>query len=583
MNSLLVIIIVLIILLSIYLYLRYKQNNSIFESFDNTQSALSTYFQNTVDADTYVGNNSFNNNDKMLSNSLTTNPTISANLWNGIWENKSLYIYAQFIQNNDKLIISFSNESFAISSASYASSITSSASANGCINNLFTGIGQLNNSRNIFNLTSVKCNTYINSGLNLIPYQLSGSINGDIITLYSNGIAMTTTLNRVKSFTNTNPNTYLQTISPNINQNPVLPDSEIIYEESLCSDNTEPCLDNNNGLATTTYKNVPVNACGKKTSETDNTCSTTSCVFYTPNNTNQGLTTCTPQQNKIYDYMNFIPISLQTNYTGNNLDICNYLKYFSINTNNSCIICYVSNIGNVQTLNYQFFGSKPSESALTTQYDMMNQSLNKPQFLPSFRSAINGNNSPDFIINQTLSFTNCIENNTAPGNTQTQKQTCINTCKQYIKSYVPSVSNNSLVPSVWQITPSTTKNTLNSCSFILSTSSNYNTPVKHAEFNSDGTINLSLFSGGTKQELVLESANIIKENDTGNNSSVVITANIKTNDNLYLVPSIDNNGFSNNSNLVKLSKTPESNGKWLILGFTLNNLNNLVNQINNMY
>ena len=567
MNSLLVIIIVIIILLSIYLYLRHKQYNSIFESFDNTQSALSTYFQNTVDSDLNVGNNSFNKT------SLDPMDIVKdiVKTWDGIWENKSLNMYAQFIQNNDKLIISFSNEAF----------IPAAPSTNGCTNNSFIGICQLNNDRNIFNLISVKCSTYTNTGLNMNPYQLSGYITGNIITLYSVGIAMNITLNRVKSFDYVNMSyLYNKIYSPNVNQNIMLADSEIVYEESLCENNTEPCMDKSNGLATTTYNNIPINACGKRTSATDNTCAPTSCVFYTPNNsTPQGLKTCNPPPKKIYDYMNFIPTSLKTNYTGNNLDICDYLQYFGQDKCNSCIICYVSNIGNVQTLNYQFFGSKPSESALTTQYDMMNQILNN-KILSNFRNIINtGSNSPD--INKAISFTNCIENIKVPSDTQKQQQNCITTCQQYVKSYVPSVSNNSLVPSVWEINFSTSRNTLNSCSFSLSTSKNYNTSVKHAEFNSDGSANLSLFGGGSKQDLVLENVNIIKVKS--DNSSVIITANIKTNDRLYLLPSTDNNGFSNNSNVVQLSKSPQSNGKWLIIGFTLNNLNNLVSQINNIY
>jgi hypothetical protein len=252
------------------------------------------------------------------------------------------------------------------------------------------------------------------------------------------------------------------------------------------------------------------------------------------------------------DYMNIAPSFLQSSYSGSNLNICNTFNY------NSYIICYITNIGNVQTLNYQFFGPLENESALTMQYDKMNNILN--QFLTTYRDM----SPPD---DKAISFTNCIENIKTPS-TQTVQTICANV--KY--TYVPSVSNNNLYPVIWEINvPSS--NTLNSCSFILSTSKLYNTPPKYAEFNNNNTTNLSLFNGGIKQELILENINIIKDN--------IITANIKTNNNLYLIPG-NISGVSNNSVLVETSTKPEQNSKWLMIGFNISNLNNLDSILNSI-
>jgi hypothetical protein len=51
-----------------------------------------------------------------------------------------------------------------------------------------------------------------------------------------------------------------------------------------------------------------------------------------------------------------------------------------------------------------------------------------------------------------------------------------------------------------------------------------------------------------------------------------------TNSGLYLTPLTDYSGF-NNSTIVGLANEPSPSGKWLIIGFTLNNINSLSNVI----
>ena len=452
------IIIILIILICLYFY-----QNMLLEKFDS-----SIYFQNNVDYD--------------LIQNTYKNPTITNKLWDGLWQNTSLNIYARFIQNNDKLLIALSNTTTSLTTSPPTNPPTT------CTNNLFECIGQLNNSYDMFYSKTIVCNNYTISGQDMS--NLSGYILNNTITL-NNSIILT----KIQSLSNTSP--YMKVVSPNVNLYSILPDST-------------------------------------------------------------------------QDYMNIAPSILQSSYNGTNLDLCNYLKFFNKNNCNSCVICYISNIGNVQTLNYQFFGPLSNESSLTVQYDMMNNILNMtPNGLLTYYRNISST-STQIQINNKLSFTNCIENIKPPSSIQI--------CQTMINTYIPSISNNNLYPVVWEINASTS--TLNSCSFILSTSKLYNTPQKYAEFNNDGTTNLSLFNGGIKQELILENVNIIK--DGGANNYVIITTNIKTNNNLYLIPG-NNYGLSNNSNLLNTTKHPEQNSKWLILGFNLSNitmLNTILNSSN---
>ena len=95
-----------------------------------------------------------------------------------------------------------------------------------------------------------------------------------------------------------------------------------------------------------------------------------------------------------------------------------------------------------------------------------------------------------------------------------------------------------------------------------------------------GKVNLSLFNGGNDQKFILQNPTILKEKTDKQGTTVLISGNLKTANNLFIVPSTDNTGFSNNSNIVRLSSKPDNNGKWLILGLTLNNLTNLSEELN---
>lgn len=604
MNSLSLIIIIIIILLVIYLALRFYQNKKILESF-STQDSLSTFFQQTVDSDDYMTyNNTFDSLNQPVVN---TNIVYNSN-WNGVWSNEENYLYAQFIEQNDKLIIAFSNNSFnnLYSTLNAPNSQYDSESLDE--GNLFIGIGILNSNKTIFNLQSVIANGYINSTLGLGESgnpnpSFSGTINNNIIRLYSTNNAQITLILVSKYSDSNNPssypylNKYIQSIAPFITSYPDVPNTEYTYEEnSICPDNLNPCINTGSGTGVISYNGSLINAC----CNTDNT---VNCNI-TPV-TDSPLSACQmPNSSSIVNnYINYSATANLQNVLGSNLTICSILNNFSKNSFyhfNSAILCYVTNLGNVQTLNYQFFGSMPEQSTLTVQYDIMNNILNNLSTtvqtseesdveilnnLPLYRNTITNYNSTTSdmtVVNNGISMTNCIENNTVAGSPSNITNSCINSCKNYINSYVQSKSNAKLMPSVWQINYNvsdnfnTSGNLTNDCAFTLSTSENYSTPVKYVEYNNNGTTSLSLYQGGNQQKLFMENANVINKI----NNIVVITTNLRANNGLYLLPSSSYGGFSNNSNIITLSVSPNPNGKWFVIGFSLYDMDNLLSMLN---
>ena len=620
MTTLFVIMIIIITLSILYLYFRNIQYNKILESFDNTQSSLSTYYSdNSIDLQDYSENNSneeniynvdyLNNSSnknlwtKQLPNKLNSkdnkdkkylksrvnsfinnrpNEVIKNAGWNGIWKTNDLALNAQFIQNNDKLIMSFSNISF----DNIYSNITKIK--NNCLNNLFLGFGQLNKKRDKFILIKIICNNYTNSSLILEKYKFSGKINDDSITLYSNNIPNNIIIKRISKLQFDSDdlnikNKYINSNSNFVNSLPVIPDSKFEYSQTICPTGTSPCMDIQDGITVTTYDNLNYNACGKKMSGTNNCEGTPNCVLY---DTGIGSIPSCSINKKTYDYMNYSAFTNITQTTGNSLNICyDYLKYFP-DLCNACLFCYITNLGTVLTLNYQYFGNLSDQNNLTVQNDIMNDYLNNSDLniglLSKYRNIISNNDTSNIEENiNALSFTNIVENDNINNycNDIITKSTLKS--KDYVNSYQAVPTNTKYSPCIWQINANdkTQYNLLNSCPITISTSQNYDTSVKHIEYDNDGNTGLSLYSGGTNQQFILENMKIIKKNNDMSSSSVAITTNIKGNNGLYLVPTTSSNGFSNNSNLVNMIAEPEENGKWLILGFTQNSMADLLSTI----
>jgi hypothetical protein len=604
MDFFLIIVIIIIIFAVLYIFYRNKQYYDLLYSLENfnnsTQSSLSTYFQNTVDYDSYQSNANMFNGINLINNG--ANAT-SSSPWDGIWQSSgtSNPINAQIIQYNKTLLISLTNSSvnqlYQTNPNINFNNITSSTFSNiQCYPNLFIGIADLNNPQTEFTLVSVICNNYSNSSLNLTTSPTSNGMPPLFGMLVNNNNTYTINLSTTTGgiitlslmFPFTYYNNYAKTFSPNTNTLPIINNNNIVLEEVFCEGGTVPCFDNTLGIASTAYLQT-YNACGT-TNGTSNLCQgTPACIYYTPppGSTNSSLPPQCEQNFTINDYMNYGAMSLQAQYVGNSLLMCDYLQYFP-NPCNSCIIAYVSSVGNVYTLNYQFFGSLPGESNLTTQLDIMDQYLNttgpsEAAIVAFYRNIINySTNASQSNILNALTFTNCINSNGLSSLSTSSINNCIVKSKGYIAAnYNGPLGNPLLSPCVWQINITPTKNILTSCPVTLSTSQLYNTPIKYANFNPDGTANLSLYPGGTNQLLTLDKATIVNENTDSTSTYVAITTNLKTNSGLYLTPYTDYSGF-NNSTIVGLANEPSPNGKWLIIGFTLNNINSLSNIISGL-
>ena len=572
MNSLFIILVVIIILSIIYLYYRHIQYNKILESFDNnsytTQSSLSTYYQNTVDADERMTYDNVYNKEL---------PLIEGKKgWSGVWQNSSAQINSQIFQVNDNIFIALHHNNLLHNLGS------------GTTDNIFLGVGKLNGNRNIFILTNVIKNNFRHNSLGLEVSELSGEINdtGKIITLYSNNSSRTLKLNKTNELKYNDSlfyreNLYTKKLSKFITPYPELPSSSIKKTNIYCPPGKKTCKVNNLGIGNT-LSNQDFNACGNDTvSDEDNSCvGDPVCLYYTPpsgssmptNSKNTAYTKCNINV-QVDDYMNFYLFNsvLKNNDTG--LNICSYLNQFKKHYN-SFIICYVSDLGEVKTLNYQFFGAMPEDSTLTVQKDMMNDILNNPPhgILHKYRKNM-------FIGNKDhkkdgLSFMNCVEFNETPDTPHNIEKKCLLMAKSHIHKYKPPKRNSKLFPVVWSINHGQSKNYLNSCFFSLSTSKLYDTPIKYVEYNNNET-NLSIYGGGLDQSFLFEHMRVINKNK----DSIIFTTNIRANNELYLVPSIQENGFMRNSNSTELVKNPYINGKWLFIGFHLKNIEHLDNKL----
>jgi len=568
--------IIFIVLCILYLIYRYLQSSQVYESFNNkNQTGLSVYFQNTVDSDPFMTNkNRFNT----IHNENNINEESIQHQWDGIWKNEEQGINAQFIQRNDNLIISLSNYGF-----DYLT--ITGKDDNGCTNNFFIGRAKLNNAKDFFVLTEITCNTYINSNLKLEINKFSGIINKNIITLYSEDIAQPTTLTLDKPFINDSKDfnnykystNYITKNDPFATALSTIPDSTLVYEENFCEnpEKYQPCIDKAHGLMTVGYNDSPYNACRTKGDEglcQDGPNNSGICTIANVN----GFAKC-KKITQVYDYMNFMPFLEISKMKGNNMAICNYLNRFAENDCNSCILAYVENIGNVQTLNYEF--NDIGQSSLTVQNDIINKLINKI-FLNSYRDLLMKGIKND-ETSRVTSFINCFEENKDSSILSDVLTTCSEDTRHKISSYNESYSNPLLSPAIWEL-----EHTLsNSCSFSLKTHSNYNVQPKYVQSNNDGSTSLSLFKGGQNQKMIFENAVMIKEvnvKDNSKNPFVAFTANIRTHNRLYLLPSPDNAGLHNNSHKVRLGPKPISNGKWLVLGFSLSNLHDLTKNINDI-
>ena len=585
MNYLIITVLFLIIILSSYLIYNNYQEYNVLEKFTSN-------IQNSVDSDDY----------QIYTNQLTLASNVIQVGWNGLWIDTVNKINSQFLQVNDKLIVVLSNINTSLNSPNTQN--TSKNESQSQCSNIFLGIANLDSTRQIFRITNYICNQFKDPSSILNPYQnpyFTGQINTTVkpmtITLYPQTSSSTNsspylTLTLNQSYTGYSNesypylNNYIQQISPFLQNNPTLPDTldpskslnSFEYNPQECPANTTPCFDNKNGLTNTSYQpnSSNINACC-------NIDKTTNCLL---NASTPYISQC-PNTTALNHYSNNnAPLYLLGN-SGNSLNMCNMLNYYTNTLGQVAILCYVTNLSNVQTLNYEFFGVQQNESSLTLQYDMMNSKLsNNLNLYQSFGKCTNNMSSAPILRKNAYSFTNCYRNS-ASNTLSNMGNDCCKNIEEYITSNIlPTKINNSLLPTVWEINSNEKYNIINSCPFTLNTSRLYNvnnTPVKYIVCNDDNTISLSLNNGnGSNNNLYMDDSIIINTgpNETNRNLYYAITTNIRTNNGSYLVPSDGMGGFYNNSTQVSLANSPEPNGKWLILGFTLNKITDLTNIIN---
>jgi len=597
-------IIILLTFCIFYLVYRSSKEDELINNIDNNIEKYYNFHHDNLDSDDYILKKEHHNNN------IKTNK-----LWDGIWLDKNTKkIYANFLEINDKLIIYLSH--YNINNQDIKNKLEKRENEDLCPPNTFLAIGSLNENKTLFRLSKILCNNF-----NLKMPDFTGllDINNKTITLeriFNEKIIF----NKIESFNNTDNNSNYLKLFSNIVPLPNVADNSINIHNSVCSNNHIPCIFNNSGLAKdTTFKieglekkDYEYNACAID-KNSDNTCkSTPNCVFYskpiTINNTT--IPVCNNQAQYL-NHLNFITTYPLIDKNYESLQICDYLKYFNDDYCNSSIICYISNLGDVKTLNYDYFNAL--QNNLTLQYDIFNDYLNNSinGLLYNYRKKIINNKISDKKLLNPLYFTNLIEKNNS---NKINYKEYISTLKKYINDYenkkIKSTDYKKLFPAIWKINPS--KN--NSCSFKLSTSPNYNSKIKYVDANEyNDRISLNLYEGGFNQNLYLENVNIIKNitpeqstcmnnvdhtkmeppfvnyssNNRNNNKNIscplkgivmaALTGNIKTNNNKYLVPNDSHFGFQNNSTSIKLSNSPPINGKWFIFGFNIRNkLNNSV-------
>jgi hypothetical protein len=608
---------IIILLIFCFFYLTYRslKDDELINNIDNNIEKYYNFKHDNIDSDDYILKKE---NSQVKKNKL----------WDGVWVDKNTKkIYANFLEINDKLIIYLSHYNINNEDVKNKLEKNKNQELDLCPPNTFLAIGSLNENKTFFTLSKILCNNF---NLNILDFT-------GILDIYNKSIILNTKLNtkyekiifnKIEDFNDSNNSSNYLKLFSNIIPLPNVLDNSINIHNSICSNNNVPCIFKNSGLAEDTIFNIPgleknkiislsadsnsdkYNACAINKNK-DNICkSTPTCVFYSkPIKINNTTIPVCNNKSQYINHLNYMTTYPLIDRTIESLQICNYLKYFNDDYCNSSIICYISNLGNVKTLNYDYFN--PLQNNLTLQndifYDYLNNSTNG--LLYNYRKKILDDKDVELL--NPLYFTNLIEKNNS---NDINYKTYLKTLKEYVNNYenkkIKSTDYKKLFPAIWKINA----NKNNSCSFKLSTNPNYNSKIKYVDANEyNDRITLNLYEGGFNQNLYMENVNIIKnitpeqstcmdsvdhskmeppinrDSSTNKNIScllegivmVALTGNIKTNNNKYLVPNDSQFGFQNNSTAIKLSNSPPINGKWFIFGFNIRNKldNSVINDL----
>ena len=618
-DTLLIILLIVIIIIALYYLINNnnKENNAL-ESFSQ-QNSLSTYYQQSADSneyDSHYARNKFNGIEKENNE----NPKH----WDGNWELSSSPspLYFSFLQVNDQLVISISKQLYNLDENNI------NKGTDVCSPDTFVGIASLNKSGKKFILNKIICdnlktdfdlNTKKLFGYIDNPNQASLSISYDIETnsLKYNSSPLIIKKIDYSNFEYDKASNYLS-LSSYINPIPQYTNSyndnlDVCHNSSFntyVNGNLEKCYIAGKGLpikgeiGENEYgTGCSIKTMNKKTNNgaeysecSDNTQET--CLIKMPTSSNDtspininGYTHCDTNFDITRKFNSNLNNGLYKTFDQPN-GLCSYLSNFSTKFN-SAIIMYVSDLTNIQTLNYEYFGQGVNKSNLTMQTDITTNFMGK--ILKTLRDFIKNSNTSEAQLNSALALTNCFESNDSSGT----HSSILNACRQseiFTNAQFNTLTLNNDIPStgikplIWKLNIDNVNSS--SCTFSLSSSNLYkkeNQWVKYVEFNpSENKTNMSLYKGGTNQSIVLENASIIKENNTAsastngiNDAYILVSGNLRSsNPKKYLIPSNVKSGFFNNSSTINLQNNVNNTSKWVILGFNLDKEADLITTLN---
>jgi hypothetical protein len=419
-NTLYLFLFILIIICAIcYLVRMNNKENSCIEKFSQTNS-LSTMYQQTIDDNEYQ--DKYRKNEYNQFN-LNNNDTLLESMWNGNWNDNENppTVFASFLELNDQLIFSLSKQSFNLDETTGQN--TQNTQNNKCLYETFVGIGQLNSKKNMFVLKKILCSlnltddkSFINN-LDLSVNKLIGIATKEGITLKDESDHILILNDKKNSHKYDNYSSYLQ-LSSFVNPIPVL-QRDFDANTDVCANSTftkddneygrgslEKCYIKNQGLP------IPPNdgfdsygtGCSPKANITHESYTDSNGISKSyPVCANSNTQTCWiedgsnrtyvgPPENPFTKCNTQFSINRKFNSSliqgFTNSEVCNYLQNFSETMYNCCIFLYVSDLNNVESLSYEYFGQGDGKSNLTMQYDISSMIIEP--LLAKYRSYITG-------------------------------------------------------------------------------------------------------------------------------------------------------------------------------------------------
>jgi hypothetical protein len=555
-----------------YFYKRYPV-----ELFSNARSSLSVYYPNSIDG------TPFSLEDYLWDQTADVIPN-KIYLWNGTWRDPGRTNYKfQLLQNNDKLIISILN----------TDTTTITTLDNNFPSNTFSGYAQLDTNRYRFTMKEILFNNLNGLDTSNIAESVYGSFNGEslyetstnIKNILQNGITEETSSsleqqiqNEIQSLTidvtmnmgmNNNLVFSLQRVGNMVIQdypgqaylnrdmyvNPI-PILEVQEESSIRT------------VCPTTMPKYCTSIQIEKDGVTDGHlytgCVTDSsdctrpftnpndaCLFYDrPVTLNGDTYSVCPESSRIINLnTNYLNVKALSSIQQSDLNVCNHLQMFKFR---SYILFYISNLSQVQTLGYSFFGSNPGESSLIIEPTVFSSILYKHYIIPILQKWTTSRNP---ILTQKLISMYGKDLNYA--------------MRKKLKNKKPPTQNNMLNTVFWKIQKSYTTN---ACTVNIQTVPELDHQVqKYIDTTRNGMPFLSMFEGGTNQNLFLENLTLLEDTP----QIKLFSTDIRTSTGLYFQPEETQGDFYNSTRVVG-KKSLSTSGRWLILGTPLSSISNVL-------